>query len=127
MCDFKIGDVVEVISTNTQPFFKEGDIATLTHQDKDGDWWGDFEHYGPSEDRNWCLQNDITVFKHISCDDACDFQKILMLTDEYIAARLAFNDGIDSIGKITDTMMNLNRHIAYLQKTYTKKLGPGCL
>ena len=126
MCDFKIGDVVEVIATYTQPFSKEGDRATLTHQDKDGDWWGDFEHYGPDEDRNWCLQSNITVFRRVSCDDVCDFQKIIRLTDEYIAARMAGYDDINLIGNISETFMNLNRHIAYLKKTYAKKLGPGC-
>ena len=127
MCVFKIGDIVEIIYTYPKNmFFKIGDTAVLTSQDEDGEWWGDFEHYGPDEDRNWCLQSNITVFKRVSCDDVCDFQKIIRLTDEYIAAMLAYYDRVAEIPKINTAKKNLDAHLGYLKKTYTKKLGPGC-
>ena len=56
----------------------------------------------------------------------CDFQEIIRLADEYITARLSFYDDIDQVCNICDKWTNLQRHISYLKKTYTKKLGPGC-
>ena len=57
----------------------------------------------------------------------CDFQKIIELTDEYIAARLAYCNMAAEIPKINTAKNNLDAHLDYLKKTYTKKLGPGCL
>ena len=56
----------------------------------------------------------------------CDFRKIIRLTDEYIAARLAYCDRVSEISTINTAKKNLDSHIDYLKKTYTKKLGPGC-
>ena len=55
---YKKGDriIITGIQRKEYPFFAVGDVATLTNQDSDGDWWGDFtenEHY--SGDGQWCL------------------------------------------------------------------------
>ena len=56
----------------------------------------------------------------------CDFQKIVQLVDEYIAARLAYFENVSGIVNIGQARRRLDAHIDYLKKTYTKKLGPGC-
>ena len=56
----------------------------------------------------------------------CDFQKIIQLVDEYIAARLAYFENVSGIVNIGPARRRLDAHIDYLKKTYTKKLGPGC-
>ena len=59
--------------------------------------------------------------------EICDFQKIIQLTDKYIGERLALNDDFGTIGTVSVALAHLESHIEYLKKTYTKKLGPGCL
>ena len=56
----------------------------------------------------------------------CDFQKIIQLVDEYIAARLAYFENVSEIVNIGPARRRLDDHVGYLKKTYTKKLGPGC-
>jgi hypothetical protein len=58
--------------------------------------------------------------------EPCDFQEIIRLTDKYIAARLAYRDRVDEIETINTAKKNIDAHLDYLKKTYTKKLGPGC-
>ena len=57
-----IGDTIELITGNRpqrESFYRAGDKATLVEQDKDGDWWADFnDHNNPVVVRDgvWCLQ-----------------------------------------------------------------------
>ena len=50
------GQKVRIIESE-EPYFRKGDIATLT--DKDGrEWWGDFTNNGNNEvygDGFWCI------------------------------------------------------------------------
>lgn len=45
LAEFKVGDQVQILYSSPRMWehFRTGELATLTRQDYDGDWWGDLE------------------------------------------------------------------------------------
>jgi hypothetical protein len=67
----KKGDRIEVVRTQGRRYFLAGDLATLTHQDADGDWWADFDvRHFHDLDNNFCLQEGITEYKLVGEDSS---------------------------------------------------------
>lgn len=67
---YKKGDKVIVTATPRAeyPYFAVGDVVTLTRQDSDGDWWGDFAANEDCwDDGQWCLEGGAGVEFQIAC------------------------------------------------------------